>query len=197
MPYKHPDWFSPNIPLWTHLLQDLAGKPGLRLLEVGSFEGRSAVWMLENILTGEGSHLSCVDTFEGGEDHEGMDLDRLEATFYENIGPWADKVTILKGRSGEQLRRLPPYSAPGSGFDFIYIDGSHVAEDVLEDAVLVWPLLKVGGILAFDDYTWSGPGDVRLCPRLSIDAFLATRRPTHALVLHMGDQVFLQRTGRR
>jgi hypothetical protein len=33
-------------------------------------------------------------------------------------------------------------------------DGSHRARDVLEDAVLSWPLLKVGGIMLFDDYLW-------------------------------------------
>ena len=36
-------------------------------------------------------------------------------------------------------------------YDIIYIDGSHEARDVLEDAVLAYRLLKIGGLLIFDD----------------------------------------------
>jgi cephalosporin hydroxylase len=60
-------------------------------------------------------------------------------------------------------------------YDFIYIDGSHLAKDVLTDAVLAWQILEPGGYLAFDDYTWTekprqeaNPLDN---PRLAIDAF--------------------------
>ena len=49
------------------------------------------------------------------------------------------------------LRRLPLES-----FDIIYIDGSHAVNDVLEDAVLSFRLLKPEGILIFDDYRWVG-----------------------------------------
>ena len=40
-------------------------------------------------------------------------------------------------------------------FDIIYIDGNHEPEYVLEDAVLSFPKLKVGGYMVFDDYVWS------------------------------------------
>ena len=45
-------------------------------------------------------------------------------------------------------------------FDFIYIDGSHTAYDVLQDAVLTHPLLKVGGVLIFDDFGWKDPNNL-------------------------------------
>jgi hypothetical protein len=62
--------------------------------------------------------------------------------------------------------------------DFIYIDGSHVAKDVLVDAVLSWDLLKVGSIIIFDDYQWR----VKLWnpwarPQIAIDAFLQVFEP--------------------
>ena len=38
--------------------------------------------------------------------------------------------------------------------DFIYVDGSHQAHDVLCDAILSFKLLRVGGIVCFDDYLW-------------------------------------------
>lgn len=37
-------------------------------------------------------------------------------------------------------------------FDLIYVDGGHSAADVLADAILSFSLLRVGGILVFDDY---------------------------------------------
>ena len=59
----------------------------------------------------------------------------------------AHKVTKIKATSREALRKLPFES-----YDLVYLDGSHMAADVLEDAVLSFPLLKPGGILIFDDY---------------------------------------------
>ncbi len=59
-------------------------------------------------------------------------------------------------------------------FDFIYVDGSHTAPDVLLDAVLAFKLVRVGGIIGFDDYSWREPGpryDVLRCPKIAIDAF--------------------------
>jgi predicted O-methyltransferase YrrM len=57
------------------------------------------------------------------------------------------RVRKLVGVSQEILRRLPL-----GAFDFIYVDGSHAGDDVLEDAVLSYRLLKSGGLLVFDDY---------------------------------------------
>lgn len=58
-------------------------------------------------------------------------------------------------------------------FDLIYIDGSHEAPDVLSDATLSFPLLKVGGVMIFDDYLWrSARGGPLHSPKLAVDAFL-------------------------
>jgi predicted O-methyltransferase YrrM len=60
-------------------------------------------------------------------------------------------------------------------FDFIYIDGSHQAADVLLDACLAFKLLRKGGVLCFDDYTWKYPiehGGILMSPKMGIDSFL-------------------------
>jgi predicted O-methyltransferase YrrM len=74
---------------------------------------------------------------------------------------------VLKGMSGDVLRTLPPVET----YDFIYVDGSHVAADVLTDAVLAWPLLKKRGLMAFDDYLWTLAGAKHERPGIGIDAF--------------------------
>lgn len=53
-------------------------------------------------------------------------------------------------------------------FDIIYIDGNHEPEYLLEDAVLSFRKLKVGGIMIFDDYGWGGPD----LTKRGIDAFM-------------------------
>lgn len=37
-------------------------------------------------------------------------------------------------------------------FDFIYIDGAHDSQNVIQDAILAWSLLSQNGIIIFDDY---------------------------------------------
>jgi predicted O-methyltransferase YrrM len=165
-------------------------------LEVGSFEGRSACWLLQNILTHESSRMTCIDLFaqersQGAYDTTGLDSSMMstEDRFDYNIRQAGafDRVEKLKGHSHEVLRSLPRAS-----YDFIYIDGSHVGKDVLEDAVVAWPLLKAGGVLTFDDYLWRDEPDPLRCPQIGIDAFLRVYEG-HYRVLHKGYQVTLEK----
>lgn len=157
----------------------LVGKPGLRFLEIGCFEGRATLWLLENVLTDPTSRIDVIDTFEGSPEFEEMGVDgQTLGRFTHNVAPHADKVTVLPGLSGEVLRTLPPTKT----YDFIYVDGSHVAADVLTDAVLSWPLLKQMGIMAFDDYLWSVPGGEHERPGIGIDAFRTVFESRIALI---------------
>src|SRR5215212_4787789 len=56
------DWFSRNLPEWRELLLSLNRKP-CRLLEIGSYEGRSSFWMVDNLLSHRDSSLTCVDSW--------------------------------------------------------------------------------------------------------------------------------------
>jgi predicted O-methyltransferase YrrM len=162
------DWFSHNIPSWQRTFAPLAGKPDLRVLEIGSFEGRSACWLLANVLTGEGARIDCIDTFAGSMEHAGTGIPKMPllAIFEENVAPWSDRVMTHVGESGAILPALAGL------FDVIYVDGSHTAKDVLTDGVLCWRLLKDDGILIFDDYQWQQYPQPELNPKLGIDAFL-------------------------
>lgn len=158
------DWFTHHIPTWEKYLDRFKGQPRIHYLEIGVFEGRSALWMLENILTHPSARLTGIDTFPGD----------LKERFLANVrtAGFGEKVTVIAGRSQRELRRLPLDS-----FDIIYIDGSHAADEVLADAVLSWALLKPGGIVIFDDYAWARdvfPNELR--PQVAIDAFLETHK---------------------
>jgi predicted O-methyltransferase YrrM len=83
--------------------------------------------------------------------------------------PFSGKTHLMEGKSVVKLMEL---AATKAVFDFIYIDGSHAACDVLTDSVLAWQILKPGGICIFDDYEWKYKGQTTE-PKLGIDCFLA------------------------
>jgi len=188
------DWFSGNIPTWTSLFSGQAGKDGLEFLEIGCYEGMATNWLCRYVLTGANCRMTVVDTFEGSIEHKSdvapTDFSQVEANFRENLAEFIDNglVDVFRNKSQDYLREL---SAPR--FDFIYIDGSHTAPDVLADAVLAWPLLKSGGMLIFDDYEWVGyPNQPELNPKLAIDSFLAVMAGQFEL-LHKAYQVAIRK----
>jgi predicted O-methyltransferase YrrM len=160
------DWFSYNVPIWEKVLAPFKGKPNVHYLEIGIWEGRSACWMLENILTDPSARLTAIDPFWTS---KGFVTDEdLKAKCLRNLerAGGKDKSTLLVGISQDKLRTLPLRS-----FDIIYIDGSHASWDILEDAILSWRLLKPNGILIFDDYRLTMPTEDKRQPRHGIDTF--------------------------
>lgn len=101
-----------------------------------------------------------------------FDSSLIERHFRANIATSgaANRVSILKGYSIDILPVLPANS-----YDFIYIDASHKAKDVLDDAVFSWRLLKNNGLLFFDDYRYTEGETDSDRPKMAIDAFLSVR----------------------
>lgn len=141
------DWFSHNIDIWEQLFDQVNPKT---VLEIGSYEGRSAVWMMDR-----GCHVTCIDTWSNEE---------VEKRFDENT---QGKTVKIKGKSSLLLRSLV-----NDSYDFIYIDGSHMACDVIQDLILAYPLLKIEGIMVCDDYMYQLGGNPIHSPKPAIDAFI-------------------------
>jgi predicted O-methyltransferase YrrM len=177
------DWVSRAVPLWTRCLREFRGRAGVRLLEVGSFEGRSAVWFLANVLTHPTASITCVDVFCSRLAHRRFDHNV-------KVSGFAHKVTKRVGRSQEVLADLPRES-----YDIAYIDGSHRAADVRVDASLSWALVRPGGVLIFDDYRWKPEAPPHARPQIAIDDFLDEVSAEREL-LFKGFQVVV-RKGRR
>jgi predicted O-methyltransferase YrrM len=159
----------------------LSKKP-LHILEIGTFEGRSAIWILQNLCKHPDSKLYCVDHWL----YKGEHNSDTYKTFKKNIEPYKDKVIVLKGHSSHMLRRL---NKPQ--FDFIYIDANRHSQNVLEDAVLSFPLLKPNAIMILDDYTHNKEHNIN-CPKPGIDAFM-NMYANQIKVLHTKWQVVLQK----
>jgi hypothetical protein len=176
------DFFSKNIPSWSNLLDQVNPRT---LLEIGSFEGRSTCFLIDYLSNKFPIEMHCVDTWAGGAGKKdlGIDYSKMsehETRFRNNIeicirnAPNNVDFHAHKGFSDDVLSKLLAADY-ANYFDFIYIDGSHQAPDVLIDAVLSFKLAKVGGVLVFDDYLWeeqlSGGTDFFRCPKPAIDAF--------------------------
>jgi len=187
----YPNWFEYVRPNFEEFLTPLAGKDDLKFLQLGVFTGDASVWLAENILTGKSCWLIDVDTWEGSaeEAHESMDFDDVLDTYKAKVEPYKDKITSFRSSTTWYLHgvRRPP------SYDFIYVDADHTTVGVLLDAELAWPALKSGGIMAFDDYTWSHhTGDPRLAPQVGIDLFLH-RHELDVQILTKNSQVWLRK----
>jgi predicted O-methyltransferase YrrM len=162
------DWFSNNEETWKKYFKRLSKVP-IKALEIGSFEGRSAIWALENILTHPDSHITCIDDFSLKQ-HVGHHFypSVIMRHFEENTKEFGNKIKLIKQSSAKALKSRELLDQK---FDFIYIDGNRHSKHVLEDAVLAFPLLNINGYIVFDDYTNSRNHDYT-CPKKGIDAFL-------------------------
>lgn len=172
------DWFSGFIPIWEELLAQI--KPS-KILEIGSFEGRSTSYLIETSGAVKDLEVHCVDTWEGGVEHAEIDMPAVEQRFSKNtslaIESAAHKVNLIVYKKPSHLALTELISSGhASSFDLIYVDGSHQAPDVLSDAVLSFHLLRTGGLLIFDDYllTLAPPGkeDPFNMPKPAIDSFV-------------------------
>ena len=195
------DWFHWAPQVWEQLIPMLpegetygAADRGVRhFLEIGSFEGRSTVWIMEHMMR-EGDCLNCIDTWEGGEEHTNGEMAGVWDRFCHNTALAFERFPnryfeSLKGTSYEQLSNLAIW---GVEHDFIYIDGSHIARDVLTDACMAWPLLKPKGLMVFDDYLWGEPRDILHRPKPAVDAF--TNLFAEELnIIHVGYQLVVQK----
>lgn len=184
------DWTSRFFASWAALLENRRHEP-LQVLEIGSWEGRSAIFFLRYL---ENCRLTCIDTFQGSPEHAEREkwreaLPLIEERFDANVAEFSDRVEKLKATSAEALARL---AQDQRRFDVALIDGSHHRDDVLADAEGVWPLVRPGGIVIFDDYEWNFPIEPQAHPKLGVDAFLSAR-PGVFEELERGYQVIVRK----
>ena len=179
------DWFTHNIPQWEEFLKPLDGTP-CRLLEIGSFEGRSATWMADNLLSHPDSTLTCIDPWT----HQSTHGFGGEELFDKNKArcPRGGQIGKIKGYSQDFLR----WHRPHFQYDFAYIDGNHESSAVIVDWVYTLPLMKKGGLVCFDDYRWRDPSlQVDVLPEWAIDSITKFWRHCTEMI-HRTDQVWMR-----
>ena len=172
------DWFSHNVPNWQRHIDST--RP-MDILELGAFEGRSVIWMLENLNV---NSLIAVDLWDKDALAIGGHFD-TEKNFDHNTKSYTN-VGKLKSSTYDFLKDNKAM------FDLIYIDGGHVGKSVLTDAVMSHYFLKKGGYLIFDDYSQSTDASRIDRPRGAINAFLQQFSDEYK-ILHKDYQVIAEK----
>ena len=188
------DWFSEKAAHWLAVLDayGLATATNVQALEIGSWEGLSSFFILNTLPK---ARLTSVDTWEGADEHKAgvaatrEVLSEIEATFDANLSRYRDRLTKYKGTSFAYFNDHPARNV----FDLIYVDGSHHCDDVIVDAIRCFGMLKVGGIMIFDDYLWRSYPRDRDNPAAAINAFLRLKRGSYKIV-RLYSQVIIEKT---
>ena len=126
------------------------------IVEVGSYKGRSTAAMAFACV-GTNRKIYCIDPWIW-EFHDPPDESFFD-TWKENLDNYqlTPYIISFQGCSSEILKRWGELTAEKT-IDFVFIDGSHEYLDVLTDFGLLFPLMKVGGWMAFHDVVETWPG---------------------------------------
>jgi predicted O-methyltransferase YrrM len=170
------DWFESHKSTWKSIVP---GYKPTKILEIGSYEGQSICYLIDMLGRDVSLEIYCLDTWAGGQEHVGHNMAEVESNFDSNI----QEACLASGREhkvykikGDSLLGLSSLITQGKTnyFDMVYVDGSHETPDVFGDAVLSYRLLRLNGLMIFDDYVWGAgvESDPLRNPKLAIDSFL-------------------------
>lgn len=194
------NWTSELVE-WARHLVPFAGRV-VRALEIGCFEGRSALWLLDNILTHPYSVLDCVDPFvykgnavdpesmaEAEIFNKALDMKAVRERFESNVLRPHRKQVRLFNMTSDHF-----FEAKRGGYEIIVVDGSHSEAQASRDLFNCWRHLTAGGVMIVDDIGWEGWGGfASQGPRKAFASFQAEVGPEHLDVLHYGYTAFVTR----
>jgi len=183
--------FAMRNRIFWQALSSFKDRPDIHYLEVGVYEGRALLWVLEHIFTHPTSTLTGIDLFASG-DGEFKPKEvyanpkDFKQRYFQNINSSGQKqrITTHVGYSQDILKTLQHNS-----YDIIYIDGCHTLTCARADSLLAWSLLKKDGLLMIDDYSERDFPDVHTAAQ---ELF---QKHQHSMkVLHTGWVLVLQKT---
>jgi predicted O-methyltransferase YrrM len=176
------DWFTGHIPYWLSVFDEysLPSRAKLEAVEIGSWEGLSSYFILKSL---PNAVLTCVDSWEGADEHKSgfvtaQVLSNIESAFDANLAPFEARLTKYRGTSFSFFNE----NQRESELDLIYVDGSHHCDDVVVDAIKCFQMLKVGGLMIFDDYLWRWYPRAIDNPAAAIHAFLRLKKGSYKIV---------------
>ena len=178
------DYFSINSYYWDHLINKYFKE--FSYLEIGSFEGNSALYILKNF---KPKKVICVDIWDKYDDkYKDENLEMFE-NFKSNLSEFNDKFSFFKSTSDDFFK------INHEKFDVIYIDGWHEAPQVYKDLSNSWDSLNFNGLIICDDYFY---GDIRFntssnLPANAINQFLFEKKNHLKVICVNNTQIFLKK----
>ncbi|MDA9731242.1 class I SAM-dependent methyltransferase [Candidatus Pelagibacter sp.] len=156
-------WFCNNLYYLDNHLRHLDNINNI--LEIGSYEGRSAIFFLKNF---SNAKITCVDTWSGSDEHLDQNFDIIESFFDKNTYNYQINKRLIKIKDNSDNFFL----VNTQKFDLIFVDGDHSSVQVKKDLYNSWKILNKGGYLILDDYLWWYYKDLKENPSTSINSFI-------------------------
>tara|TARA_B100000902_G_scaffold379478_1_gene413839 strand:- start:458 stop:1147 length:690 start_codon:yes stop_codon:yes gene_type:complete len=176
------EFFSANAYNFFIHLSHLS--PRFKYLEIGSFEGGSAIFIANKF---QNSEIYCVDNWIKTEDgYSNLDFNDVEKNFDYNIKNYKNIYKIKK--SSDEFFKNNFLS-----YDVIYVDGYHKSNQVYKDCLNSWKHLKVNGIMICDDYIWDHYAEISNNPCYAINKFLKVI-DNYKVLKVSNTQLFLKKT---
>ncbi len=174
--YQFHEYLKPNI-------ERILSLPNFDInivVELGVFQGYFTFNMTHMMAPNKPNYTHyAIDPFETSEDLDSDVIADALDCFESNLqnSELRDNIIFIRNTSHGGLYYLKARCVQA---DLIYIDGSHMASDVLQDLVLSWNILKKGGVILCDDSAGSwmyadketGYKPVQKSPRLAVENFI-------------------------
>lgn len=142
------------------------------IVEVGSWKGRSTVWLARGSRAGAGARVFAVDPHTGSEEHH------LEFGEVNTLSEFRHNISQAGAASFVEaiVATSEVASAEFSGaVELAFIDGAHDYESVRSDINAWFPKLVIGGVVAFHDTISQWPDVMRAIRMELVDPGLVDR----------------------
>jgi hypothetical protein len=130
-----------------------------KFVEIGVWRGQSVCFAAVEIINlKKNITIYAVDTWEGSKEENLWEIDNetnietIYENFLNNIEPVKDIIVPIKKTSVEASKLFEDKS-----LDFVFIDASHLYEEVKKDINHWFPKVKIGGYIGGHDYTNNEP----------------------------------------
>jgi hypothetical protein len=180
---EHGESYRARFEIRRKWIGKLAGRDNLTAAEIGVREGRHADYLIDILDIGKLYLIDPYETYEEYTEDWASDeaMTEIEASARERLEGQIS-TTFVRKYSKDAVSEI------SEDLDFVYIDGNHDYEFVIDDISTYFPLLKEGGILAGHDYTDGWPGVIQ-----AVDEF----SQKHGLQVHrdmFGDWFIIKQT---
>lgn len=157
-------WFSKrNLPTFREQVMPRYRDKPCVYFEIGVYEGLSARWMCDYVLTHPLSRMVAVDTWLMSPKRSNAEMEEVYQRAKYNLAPYLNATTedghhkcqLIRAMSADAMAIICRKGGWGlakrNSVDVLMVDGHHSEFAVVDDARHAIQLLKPGGLLIFDD----------------------------------------------
>ena len=130
------------------------------VVEVGSWLGRSSVFLAQAVKESNNGKFYAIDHFQGNKGKENLyskhvPLADIKQQYIRNLEKvnLMDWVNLLDMPSADAVKCIK-----SNQIRLLFLDGDHTREGVQKDIELFMPMLNSGSIIVFDDFSSNFPG---------------------------------------